>query len=72
MRMSTFSANTRVELTAEGWWFLAAQNAKAAARTKDSAAASKLRAIAKDQASRAADALVTEKGKNLPEGSGTR
>jgi hypothetical protein len=50
----------------------AAQNAKAAARTKDSAAASKLRAIVKDQASRAADALVTEKRKNLPEGSGTR
>jgi hypothetical protein len=52
--------------------FLAAQNANAAARTKDSVAASKLRAIAKDQASRAADALVTENRKNLPERSGTK
>jgi hypothetical protein len=51
--MSTFSAKTRVELTAEGWLYLAAKNAKSAGRTNDPAIASKLRAIAKDQASRA-------------------
>ena len=65
--MSTFSAKTRVELTAEGWLYLAAKNAKSAGRTNDPAIASKLRAIAKDQASRAADALGIEWRGLVPE-----
>ncbi len=68
--MSTFSANTRVELTGEGWLYLAARNAKAAARADIPAVAANLRRIAKDQASRAANALGVESGTLLPESPG--
>ncbi len=70
--MSTFSANTRVELTGEGWLYLAAGNAKAAARADNPAGAANLRRIAKDQASRAANALRVESGTLLPESSGCK
>jgi hypothetical protein len=70
--MDTFSAETKVELTAEGWLYVAGRNARAAARVDDPAAALTLSRMAKDQANRAAMALGIECGALIPESAGCR